>query len=212
MHDHLAVYLYQTENLYDAYQYLFDKYYDQLILATKAYIKKYYVKSIGLTAEDLNNYCFISFHQAIKQFDYNNCQYEFKQALFIINRSLLRMVLRQLLNNHGHHILNYGYSYDADDKKIKPEFLLVDKIDLNYQLEIQLLYEQFLKFIRYLLLTKTNKNIISIKIFYDRIYHMMKIDEIKDKYQLSTKEVYVHIYMAKKLLQSWIKKLPTTYW
>lgn len=110
--DNEAVYLARYENSAAANEYLYEKYFHSLYLASLNYLKKYRYYDV-FNNEEIKTMCYFNLVYAINRFDLFNNQYSFAQALFQINRSQLHNEILRYFNHNGNKVLNVSYSYDS---------------------------------------------------------------------------------------------------
>lgn len=191
MHDNELVYLFQSENLSIAKQILFDKYFNGLLLASLNYWKQYPLDYQPLNKEDLVSLNYLAFHQTLYTYDVKNTKYDFKQALFIINRSIVGHKLKYYLNHNGQRILNHAYSFkDQNDLSLitqnqhhwfkTPEHV-TNKIFIS---QIMIILTQIFKHI---------KNKQKIGWYWDRI-NGMDLKTLKEKYHVDPITISKFVY------------------
>ncbi|WEK83287.1 MAG: hypothetical protein L3I91_01120 [Mycoplasma sp.] len=204
MSDRELVYLFQSENLSIAKQILFDKYFVKMQLASLKYWKQYPLDYQPLSRNDLASLSYLTFNQTLNTFDVKNTKYEFKQALFIINRTIVGHQLKYYLNNNGQRILNNAFSI-SNDKCLSNLISDYHAYKTDERTNNKLYLEQIMLIIHSLFLKIKNKE--KLNWYWDRI-NGMKLNELEKKYHVDPITISKFVYFINNQVRNQLKNQP----
>ncbi len=141
-----------------AFKILYDKYFLKLCSATTWYYIKHFSNQIVLEKGDIDSIVYLNFVKIVNDYDLSKKRnYNFDQALFMINRSLFKsLCIKQLNKKHGYNMLK-----DVDQDKLINNVKTDQIIDLNYQKKIdnEIILDSIKNLITDLILDSANLNV-----------------------------------------------------
>lgn len=116
--DHELIYLIRSESLQSAFEILFSRYFSNLVKATMNYYFRTFRATFSLEYDEIKSICYSNFLQIINEFDLKTNRFNFKQYLFIVNRSRVRDFIYKQINKLGNKTLTNSYSLDRLNPKL----------------------------------------------------------------------------------------------
>lgn len=158
--DHELIYLIRSESLQSAFKILFSRYFNNLVKATMNYYFRTFRTSFSLEYDEIKSICYSNFLRITNEFDLKTNKFNFKQYLFIVNRSRVRDLIYKQIHKLGNKTLTNSYSLD----RLNPK--LVDWIcrtNNETSLKLRILIKEILKYIETIINKILNDN--ELKLF-----------------------------------------------